>query len=400
MLNTSLRCILGLAVVLACAAPAAAQQPSDPLTRFLDSIFKPGAQGRAGQPHQVAPAQQVAPAPARPAPQTRAKAQPRRKVATPPPRPVPPPQVAEPQPDIETEPTQAVASPQPQVAPPESAQPTETTAAKPAAPEPTLEELSRQAAEEGASATAKAEEAQPEPAPSEEKAAAAPESVEPDAAVAEEAKPEEAAPPVKVAEPPKPASPPPASVKAAEAPAPAPAKVAAKAPAAPALPSSPEAALDQVNAYFNGIDQLTATFVQKNPSGQQAQGTLAIKRPGILHFAYAPPSALEIVSDGRNVAIRDKSLGTNDVYPVGQTPLKFLLQEHVDLSRDTKVRDVQVARDGMVTVRFDDSATLGGTSRITLRFDARANALKQWTIVDGQGYETTVTLSNLNVVQK
>ncbi|MET0527737.1 MAG: outer-membrane lipoprotein carrier protein LolA, partial [Microvirga sp.] len=85
---------------------------------------------------------------------------------------------------------------------------------------------------------------------------------------------------------------------------------------------------------------------------------------------------------------------------VGQTPLKFLLQDNVDLARDTKVQDVQIGRDGMIIVRFDDSATLGGTSKITLRFDSRANALRQWTIIDGQGYETSVTLSGLNVVQK
>ncbi len=170
-------------------------------------------------------------------------------------------------------------------------------------------------------------------------------------------------------------------------------------PTSPPVPT-PATALEQVNAYFNGIDQMSAYFVQKNPDGQRAEGTLSMQRPGRLHFAYSPPSTLEVVSDGRNVAIRDKKLGTNDVYPVGQTPLKFLVQDHIDLARDTKVRDVQVARDGMVTVRFDDSATLGGTSKITLRFDSRAKALRQWTIVDAQGYETSVTLSGLNVVPR
>ena len=90
-----------------------------------------------------------------------------------------------------------------------------------------------------------------------------------------------------------------------------------------------------MNAYFNSIDQLSAYFVQKNPNGQQAEGNLSMRRPGQFHFAYAPPSTLEVVSDGRNVAIRDKKLGTNDVYPVGQTPLKFLVQDNIDLSRDT-----------------------------------------------------------------
>lgn len=177
----------------------------------------------------------------------------------------------------------------------------------------------------------------------------------------------------------------------------------ATAPAAPIsqpVPTSPAAALERVNGYFNSIDQLTASFVQTSTNGQRAEGTLSMRRPGQLHFAYAPPSTLEIVSDGRSVAVRDKKLGTNDVYSIRQTPLKFLVQDQVDLAKDTKVQDVQIGSDGVITVRFEDSATLGGTSKITLRFDARANALRQWTVIDAQGYETMVALSGLNVVRR
>lgn len=183
-------------------------------------------------------------------------------------------------------------------------------------------------------------------------------------------------------------------------PAPAPQTVAAPTPAAPrAIPNSPEAAVERLNAYFNSIDVLTASFVQQSAGGR-VEGTLYLKRPGQIHFAYAPPSSLEIVSDGRSVAVRDKKLGTNDVYPIGQTPLKFLVQDRFDLARDTKVRDVQTSPEGIITVRFDDSATFGGTSKITLRFDARANKLRQWTVLDPQGFETSVILSDVNVVQR
>jgi outer membrane lipoprotein-sorting protein len=167
----------------------------------------------------------------------------------------------------------------------------------------------------------------------------------------------------------------------------------------PAAPTTAEGALDQLNAYFNSLDVLTASFTQTS-GGQRTQGTLALKRPGQLRFAYAPPSTLEIVSDGRNVAIRDKKLGTNDVYPIRQTPLKFLLQEEFDLARDTNVRNVQTNPDGTIVVRFDDSSTFGGTSKITLHFDARRNRLKEWTVVDPQGYETNVVLSDVNAVTR
>jgi outer membrane lipoprotein-sorting protein len=165
------------------------------------------------------------------------------------------------------------------------------------------------------------------------------------------------------------------------------------------LPTTPAAAIERLNAHFNGIDALTATFVQ-TAGGQRSQGTLSLKRPGQMRFAYAPPSTLEIVSDGRSVAIRDRKLGTNDVYPIGQTPLKFLLQDHFDLARDTKIRNVQTNPDGTIVVRFDDSATFGGTSKVTLHFDARRNRLREWTIVDPQGYETTIVLSGVDVVTR
>ena len=360
MSNSSLRCILGLALALASVSPAAAQQPSDPLTRFLDGVFKKG-------PAPAAPAEsapQAAPqaAPAQPASRPRPQAQPQAQ----------PQAEAKPQakPSTAAQKTQAPQKPR-------ATQPEPQTASKPEPkPEP------RPAVPEKAEAKA--------PAPQKPVS-------QPPAQATEQARPVEASP-AKVAEPPKPARATPAQG------APAPTSVAAPAtaptPTSPPGPRSPEEALDRVNAYFNSIDQLSAYFVQRSANGQQAEGSLSMRRPGQFHFAYAPPSTLEVVSDGRNVAIRDKKLGTNDVYPVGQTPLKFLVQENIDLSRDTKVRDVQVGRDGVVTVRFDDSATLGGTSKITLRFDTRANALRQWTIIDAQGYETTVTLSGLNATYR
>ena len=61
---------------------------------------------------------------------------------------------------------------------------------------------------------------------------------------------------------------------------------------------------------------------------------------------------------------------------------------------------MQTSPEGIVTIRFEDSATFGGTSKITLRFDARANALRQWTVIDPQGFETTVSLSNVQMVRR
>jgi len=327
MRNKSLFFVSGLAAALACSSPSMAQQASDPVTRFLDGMFK------RNNPPPAAPAEQAAPVPApvRPEPARPARAS---------------------QPAAQAKP-QTPSRPTPAAQPGQQPRPVarETTAPRPAAAERT-----------------QAPAAPPKPA-----------AVEPARAQA---------------------SPKPTAPAAVEAPKPNVTATRAPAAAAQSVPNSPAAALDRVNAYFNSIDQLTAYFVQTSTNGQRAEGTLAIKRPGQLHFAYAPPSSLEVVSDGRSVAVRDKRLGTNDVYSIRQTPLKFLVQDQVDLARDTQVKDVQIGSDGVVTVRFEDSATLGGTSKITLRFDARTNTLKQWTVLDAQGYETTVALSNVNMVRR
>jgi len=191
------------------------------------------------------------------------------------------------------------------------------------------------------------------------------------------------------------------SAPAAAPAAPAVPPVPAQAPAARSpLPSTPEEGISALNAHFNGIDQMMAAFVQVGAEGKRAEGTLTLQRPGRFRFAYSAPSTLEIISDGRNVAIRDAKLRTNDVYPVNQTPLKFLVQEHFDLAKHTKVRDVRTGKDGVVTAVFEDSTTLGGTSIVELTYDSKGDRLVRWVVTDPQGFKTTVDLNDVEIVRR
>ena len=68
--------------------------------------------------------------------------------------------------------------------------------------------------------------------------------------------------------------------------------------------------------------------------------------------------------------VRDRKLATQDTYFLAQTPLKFLLKDNIDLSRDVKVQNV--TGDGATTsIMVEDKATFGGTSHIKLMFDAK-----------------------------
>ena len=158
--------------------------------------------------------------------------------------------------------------------------------------------------------------------------------------------------------------------------------------------ADPATLLAQANAYFNGINTLSGNFVQIGADGRRIGGKLTLAKPGRLRFDYDQPSPLEVVADGTSVAVRDRKLNTQDLYFIAQTPLKFLLREKIDLARDLTVTDV-ASDPGSVRISLEDRATLGGTSKIQLFFDAEMKTLSQWRITDPQGYVTTVTLSNL-----
>jgi len=172
------------------------------------------------------------------------------------------------------------------------------------------------------------------------------------------------------------------------------AAVGAPAAVAPGEPADAATLLAQANAYFNGINTLTGNFMQIGADGRRIGGKLTLAKPGRLRFDYDQPSPLEVVADGTSVAVRDRKLNTQDLYFIAQTPLKFLLREKIDLARDLTVTDVANDPSG-VRISLEDRATLGGTSKIQLFFDADLKILSQWRITDPQGYITTVTLSNL-----
>lgn len=171
----------------------------------------------------------------------------------------------------------------------------------------------------------------------------------------------------------------------------------AAAPSAPAVPAGPlteKQIVERANGYFNSIKSLTGNFAQIGGDGRRLSGNLYLQRPGKVRFEYDSPATLEVVADGTSVAVRDSKLATQDIYPIGQTPLKFLLRDRIELSRDLKVTEAAPEAEG-VRISIEDRSTLGGTSKITLYFDKDVSDLSRWRIIDPQGFQTTVSLANL-----
>jgi outer membrane lipoprotein-sorting protein len=159
------------------------------------------------------------------------------------------------------------------------------------------------------------------------------------------------------------------------------------------------ALIDRVSLYLSTIQTLVGDFVQVGPDGARTEGQLFMQKPGKVRFEYNPPSVIQVIADGQSVVVRDRRLATQDLYPLAQTPLRFLLADRIDLSRDANV--VSVASDEVfVTVTIEEKQQLVGTSRLMLMFGSKDLQLRQWTVTDPQGYDTTVAVYNLDATKR
>jgi outer membrane lipoprotein-sorting protein len=163
--------------------------------------------------------------------------------------------------------------------------------------------------------------------------------------------------------------------------------------------ASQKAQAARVSSYLSSLQTLVGNFVQVGPDGSKTKGDFYIQKPGKVRFEYDAPSPIAIIADGSSLAVRDRKLATQDIYPLSQTPLRFLLSDRIDLLKDTNVVNV-TADDVFISVTIEEKQALIGTSRLMLMVGAKDGQLKQWTVTDPQGYDTTVAVYNLDSSKK
>src|ERR1700680_86908 len=163
--------------------------------------------------------------------------------------------------------------------------------------------------------------------------------------------------------------------------------------------ASQKAQAAKVSTYLSSLQTLVGNFVQVGPDGSKTKGDFYIQKPGKVRFEYDDPSPIAIIADGSSLAVRDRKLATQDIYPLSQTPLRFLLSDRIDLLKDTNVVSV-TSDDVFISVTIEEKQALIGTSRLMLMIGTKDGQLKQWTVTDPQGYDTTVAVYNLDSSKK
>jgi outer membrane lipoprotein-sorting protein len=157
------------------------------------------------------------------------------------------------------------------------------------------------------------------------------------------------------------------------------------------------ASAQKIATHFSSVQTMTGDFVQFGPKGEQTGGKFFIERPGKIRFNYEKPSPIRVVADGKSVVINNKKLDTWDIYSLNKTPLKLLLSENIDLT-DGKVKNVK-EEDDLTTIVLGDKSIFGD-SKISMMFDPKSNDLRQWTITDAKGLDTTVMIFNVKQGEK
>ena len=151
-------------------------------------------------------------------------------------------------------------------------------------------------------------------------------------------------------------------------------------------------AAQKIADHFASVKTMMGEVVQFGPRGEQTGGKFFIDRPGKIRFNYEDPSPMRVISDGKSVVIGNRKLKTWDIYPLSKTPLNLLLGEKIDLSAKM-VRSVKEESD-LTTIVLGDR-NMFGDSTITMMFDPKTYDLRQWTITDAQGKDTSVMIFNV-----
>lgn len=168
--------------------------------------------------------------------------------------------------------------------------------------------------------------------------------------------------------------------------------LAARGPVPAALNDQQKATLARVESYLNSIRTLRARFLQVAENGASAEGDIMISRPGRMRIEYDPPSPHLIVANGSFLIYHEKKLNQTSYLPLSSSLAGFLVRDTIRLSGDVVVTGFEQQK-GVVRVTLvkGDEADAG---QLTLVLSDDPLQLRQWTVIDGQGSLTRISLVN------
>ena len=165
---------------------------------------------------------------------------------------------------------------------------------------------------------------------------------------------------------------------------------------AAAAPAATSGELKSVETSLAATQSMTANFLQTDGKGRQMAGTLSLKRPGKIRFAYGGGVNMLLVANWSTLNFIDYDVGQKSSWPIAKSPLAVLLSPNPDLGRIARI--VPSEHKNVIVVRARDARRPEfGTLIMAFVRDGSAPGglkLEGWTAIDAQNKKTTVRLSN------
>ena len=166
----------------------------------------------------------------------------------------------------------------------------------------------------------------------------------------------------------------------------------------------PEALARALQQRYEGIRDFSADFVQSYRGGVlrtqvREQGTVSVKKPGLMRWVYTSPERKEFVSDGRQVYFyvpEDRQVIVSNVAAADQatTPALFLAGRG-DISRDFLAAYEDVALPGTTALRLTPLKPEPEYEYLVVSVDPESLQIRALTTRDRQGGESTIVFQEL-----
>ena len=171
--------------------------------------------------------------------------------------------------------------------------------------------------------------------------------------------------------------------------------VAIVATAVPA-PAATSGDLKLVEASLAATQSMTADFLRTDGKGRQMAGTLSLKRPGKIRFAYGGGVNMLLVADGKRLTFVDYDVAQKSSWPIAKSPLAVLLSPQPDLTRIARIMPSDNGQVVVVRARDARRPEFGTLVMAFIRDGSAPGGLRLggWTAIDAQNKKTTVRLSN------
>ena len=169
-------------------------------------------------------------------------------------------------------------------------------------------------------------------------------------------------------------------------------------------PQSPEAVARALQKRYEGVRDFTADFFHTYRGGvlkteTREQGTVSVKKPGMMHWIYAKPERKEFISDGKKVYSyipEDKQVIVASVPPddAATTPAMFLAGKG-DIVRDFTSTFEANPPAGAMALKLAPKKNEPEYEYLVVTVDAKTMQLRGLTTKDRQGGLSTLIFSNL-----